>query len=494
MPRYQIFPAIGIARVGGDDDFFIGPEIPEQGPIEAATGAAVTRFKSADKKSVRKQAARFHLFESADGTNWVPVNLPNGATIEWTVTLENKKSAVTRTAEPSISPQRPVLDPALAGMHIKPASSTITGANAMSAPIQGGFTTTDTGGAPFNATVTLGRLRTDSAGRLIVLGGDGSSDAPSGTPIGGPGGTTYYRNPKWYDDVADGPVTAKIRLAPGDAPIEAEGGAWVIVGPPDYAPGIGGVVTLYDVIRQVGIDSGLPAPAAAPSFDLDIAPMIRRAKRHRWVHTAANWSSAQFDDPNLRSKSPAHATLRGQVRDRIKRAEVLLTGHTSPAGPPFKLRQYQVNALQAWVAGDFDDAPASFGSVPTADGLTRAALEGAVGQGFCPGIEAGILVLDRTIYRTPFDFRIDHASVSPGDLTALMAQPWQADFLKCHPEWWPAQRPDVAAQSDDFNDTEEWIRGANDHALLVKNFERLGFIVQQGANEVFIEAERDASL
>jgi hypothetical protein len=210
------------------------------------------------------------------------------------------------------------------------------------------------------------------------------------------------------------------------------------------------------------------------------------------VHDNANWRAPAFESPNLRSKSPADKQTRDDVRKKILNAEQLLKGHTSSLGPPFEIRDAQKKNLDAWVDGNFDDAPASPAAAPTADGLTRAALEGAVGQGFCPGIEAGIIALDPTIYASPFDFRIDHAQLSAGDLTALMAQPWQADFLKCNTKWWPSQRPDVAFQ--DPESSEDWIRGVNNHKQLVERYQRLGFIVKDGANEVFLEAERDPAL
>lgn len=486
MPRYKIFPPIGFARIGHDDDYFVGPEVPGQGPIEVTTGLPVTRFKNADKKRIRKQAARFRLFQSDDGVTWMPAVLPTGAIIEWSVTLENQKAAVDRPDQPPTSPTRPVIIAAMASMHIKAPKGSVSGADAVGASLTGPFTS-----GAFNAMVKLGALRTDGQQNLLVLGGDGISGAPPNTPIG----ASYYRNPNWFDDVADGPVTASIRLSPGADSIHAEGGAWVIIGPPDYAPGVGSVVTLYDVIRQVGIDSlGLPAPAGQPSFDLDIAPIIQRARRHRFVHDDGNWSRPALSDPNLRSKENAHAALRAHARDIILNVEDILEGHTSPAGPAYRLRKHQRDTLDAWVAGNFDDTPVSFGNTPTPNGLTRAALESAVGQGFCPGIEAGIIVLDPALYLRPFDFRIDQANVKAGDITALMAQPWQADFLKCNTEWWPSQRPDIAPQVANPDDLRDWVRGARGHQLLVERFERLGFIVQQGANEVFFEVERDPSL
>ncbi|HJQ68437.1 MAG TPA: LodA/GoxA family CTQ-dependent oxidase [Blastocatellia bacterium] len=492
--RYRIFPSIGIARLGEDPNFFLAPERPGDDPGELkpdGTLTPVTRFKDATRKKVRKQGARFHIFESDDGTNWRPANLPASATVTWTVTLVNKKSAVTRPAEPPIAPVRPQVLAANESMVIKGGAQNISGAGAASAPFIGPYATTAPNGTPFKVNVELGQLKTDGQGRLIVLGGKGFSSAPAGVPLG-VFPNTYYRNPKWHDDVADGPVTAKIQLSPTSTPVMAEEGAWVVVGPPDYAPAINCPVTLFDVIRQVGIsDFGLPMPGV-PSFDIDIEPIIKRVRLLRWVHDDATWSDARLSSPKLRSRAPADKKLRTDVRDVILKVQKKFRGHTSSAGPSYQFRQFQLKILDAWVAGDFDETPAAPGPGLTDIGLTRAALESAAGQGFCPGIEAGIIVLDKTLYTSPFDFRINHSSVSAGDLTALMAQPWQADFLKCATEWWPTQRPDIAPQDDES--TEPWIRGAEDHKLLVERSARLGFIVQKAASEVFVEVERDPTL
>src|SRR5262249_16887040 len=90
------------------------------------------------------------------------------------------------------------------------------------------------------APVFLGELQTDGGGRLIVLGGRGASDSvPPGKPI-----VSFANNDRWHDDVADGPVTATVTF-PGQAARPVEFPAWVTVAPPDFAPGIGGVITLY---------------------------------------------------------------------------------------------------------------------------------------------------------------------------------------------------------------------------------------------------------
>ena len=489
--RYRIFPSIGIARLGEDGDFFLGPERPgdRAGELQPdGTVLPLTRLKDATRTKIRKQGARFHLFESNDGTSWAPANLPATATVTWTVTLENQKSAVTRSVDPPTTFMRPQVPAGNESMVIRGGTKQVTGPNAVSTSFVGPYSTTAPDGSSFQVDVDLGLLRTDGQGRLIVLGGKGQSRAPATVPIGPP----FYKNPKWHDDVADGPVTAEIKLSPAAAPIQAEEGAWVIVGPPDYAPGIECVVTLYDVLRQVGISElVLPAPGST-SFDLDVAPIINRVRRLRWVHEDAKWANPKLDSPKLRSRDAADQQLRNDVRSLVLATESVFEGHISAAGPPFELRLFQKKFLNDWVTGNFDDTPTTPAVGLTPEGLTRASLQGAAGQGFCPGIEAGIIVLDKTLYTTPFDFRINHASVKAGDITALMAQPWQADFLKCNTEWWPTQRPDLAPQADGA--FEDWVRGANTHRLLVERHPRLGFVVQQGETEVFLEVERDPTL
>ena len=34
--------------------------------------------------------------------------------------------------------------------------------------------------------------------------------------------------------------------------------------------------------------------------------------------------------------------------------------------------------------------------------------------------------------------------LGPGDITQMMALPWQADLYECEDIWWPSHRPDFA--------------------------------------------------
>src|SRR5438067_3186464 len=120
--EYHIFPAIGIARLGDSNEVFVGPEVNGSHGREL-TGAEVQTFKDASYR-VRKQAARFHVFQRNDAASpWSP--LTDGV-VEWTVQLANKKDAIKRPASP-IDPHmtnptlaiRPVPDPGRANRLIK---------------------------------------------------------------------------------------------------------------------------------------------------------------------------------------------------------------------------------------------------------------------------------------------------------------------------------------------------------------------------------------
>jgi L-Lysine epsilon oxidase N-terminal len=79
--------------------------------------------------------------------------------------------------------------------------------------------------------VQLGDLLTDREGRLIVLGGFGTSQSVRPLPL-----DDFVNNDGWRDDVSDGPVRATIQLNGSGDRLAAEP-AWVIVAPPDFAAG-----------------------------------------------------------------------------------------------------------------------------------------------------------------------------------------------------------------------------------------------------------------
>jgi len=489
---YRIFPSIGIARLGDSPDFFVGPEVLGSSGRERSDGAEVTRFK--DQLKVRKQAARFHLFESSGDGNWAPANLPAGATVTWTVHVANKKDAIAR---PSLPP-----GPIAAGSQLRPSNDPARSARLITAKqsISAGGPVR-LGGTHAGAPVTLGSMQVDGNGKLLVLAGDGvSASHPPGAPIGNEGGErgdSFYNNKDWHDDVGDGPVTADITFADGSA--KSATGAWVIMAPPDFARAGASIVSLYDVIRDLAINENLlPAPGR-PSFTRDIYPLLKRARSLRWTHGRKglngvrpdpNWSKVSDDYVTLSKATAAEATIRSDNATSVERVHDILRD--------FDIPQWQLVQLQAWMDAQFDSdwqgvpAPAL---TPTAESLTRAALEATAGQGFFPGIEGGRILTDVSIWQQPFDFRIAHAALEPGDVTALMAQPWQADFLECQKSWWPSQRPDIAPQAD--GSFALWHRplqpdtGHRDMVAKVMKFGVVTTTVNAGGVEVGVEEGRD---
>ena len=86
MPTvYKIHPAIGVARVGNSDDFFVGPEHIGEQPNPSGG------FKDSQCR-VKRQAARFRIFAHHSNGTSEEITSAN-ADITWTVHLANKKAA-----------------------------------------------------------------------------------------------------------------------------------------------------------------------------------------------------------------------------------------------------------------------------------------------------------------------------------------------------------------------------------------------------------------
>jgi hypothetical protein len=306
--RCKIYPGIGIARVGNSlGEYFIGPEAPcDPRDVTAPNGS----FKDADGR-IKRQAARFRIYAyDKNGNNLGELPLGSAkdrkarraAQVEWKVHLKNKKGAwyqlVSRFEPPGevrnadIPVGKGKLPDSRLALVIDPGARCINGEGD---PVeQAGMpksSTFDTGmfrGTP----VPLGELKVDKDGRLLVLGGFGKSDSTKpDNPIGSdPAKLDFWaNNDYWYDDVSDGPVTARVTLPSGksiviDRPQDA---AWVIVAPPKYAPGIHSIVTLYDVIRDVAVDQGWIKDAADVCYFRDIYPILWRAAETSWVNAEA---------------------------------------------------------------------------------------------------------------------------------------------------------------------------------------------------------------
>lgn len=355
---YRIHPAIGFARVGGGSQYFIGPEVPGLGPTgsDAGRGTAVPPYKQSPG-TLKRQAARFRIWRytwSAFQNAYIPdaadLTLGSVKSITWTVELANRKASFFEFHGTNGEHEREVFNPRRrnkrvtagrdAKLELTPGAKSISGA--LKGPERFDLA------VPGIPITYLGELQTDDRGRLLVLGGLGKS--ASSAALAAAGGlpnpvplAEYANNPTWFDDVSDGPVSAEVELTTGEKlsfdDIEP---AWVIVGPPDFGPGIRNVVTLFDTLVDVWVrNSKLNLSTAAgapawlsdmkadfkagsgftnfrPDFVRDVFPLLQAVKNMRWVHSPAQPFHLWSDWAQLSDNSAAAQPNRKRIFDRVR--------------------------------------------------------------------------------------------------------------------------------------------------------------------------------
>lgn len=486
--RAEIHPAIGVARVGNSkDEFFIGPEVTN--PPGERPG-----FYKDKSGALKRQAARFRLFGFNTAGEVVSELTADNAVIEWTVHVANKKGAwynftlaMDRQAatDPKVEPARR-RNAYLRGadrskLSIDPGSRSIHGRDTSGSGYR--FDSGSFLGEP----VYLGELRTDDAGRLVFLGGRGVSRSPTGVPP-----LDFANNDGWYDDISDGPVSARVLIGGREIPVES---AWVTVAPPNYAPQLKSVRTMYDLLedRFGPFDDRLsPLTDLEPSFQNHLLPIFERMCALQWVNAGF---AAQFGwgSPNefvrrdflarLASKNAADKEFRQQIYNTFRDYSSnngwdglwpFCYGDTmdvpGSANRDLALSNLQLGRLKMWAAGafksDYDPtskSPESIDQTPLdfrPAMLTRAALDFCLADAFHPGCEIGWIIRSPWIFNSgskPPQFRFrqraagtpdpDYGdvlvpavatsssgplnSLSPGELTRWMAVPWQTDTASC---------------------------------------------------------------
>jgi hypothetical protein len=465
LQKVQIYPAIGIARIGNSLDWYLGPELPFPAPVSPPPGGT---YKDSNCR-IKRQAQRFRLWGFFSDNTDRELTLADGD-ITWTVHLANAKPS--RNGEGTI-------DSGLQTLH---------GA-AATASFQGTFN---------GVNVPLGDAETDGDGRLLVRGGFGKSENPT-DPSSQP---NFPTTPGWYDDVSDGPVTAQIKIGPNT--FQAVNGAWVICPPPRYAPTTYAISTLYDTLRQLAITNGQSPAPGLPSFANDIYPILKRALDMRFV-TAFAFGAGDHDTLTVFAPpGGAGDTLanRQTVYNKLRPVGDMPLLNDG-GGTTSQLRDFQHTFMQQWSQGQgTTDWPPVAPTTITPEGLTRAALENCVGAAFFPGIEAGGIDPSVQITALAFAeaFRLDPTQVQPGDVTKGMARPWQGDFMLCsgpqsdaendQASWWPSARPIGIYPSDDPTNKRLWTLGVASSMMdMVQNWYQLGFIVDTGAGHP-VETEK----
>lgn len=486
-----IHPAIGVARLGDsreEDGWFIGPEVTDPPP----TPAGGNRDRSG---AIKRQAAQFRIYGyNAAGEVVGEIDM-NQADIKWKVHLANKKSewfqfqyALDLPEAHDASFIRRNAD--IKGVNRKslivdPGPRTIEAANTSGPDYQ--FDNGTFMGVP----VPLGEIRTDEAGRLIVLGGHGDSASPEGKPPYDPADPSSFNNANdWFDDTSDGPVTAEVTIDGRAIPVKP---AWVIAAPPNYAPDTIAWRTMYDLMTDVFVANGmLPYPEQV-SFSRDIQPVLQRLSNLQWVNKGfavmfGKGTPMDFEDPNFVRKlaqkpsetlGDPYQELRQVIYNAFRPAnndvndprtwpwiygDAFGSFDDSPANN-LDLSDLRGNLMLRWVHGDFIDdydpanrPPRHLDDVPVAEQphmLDKAAMHFCLADAFHPGCEMTWPMRHPTMYAEPYRLRHREAggeepnlgssltqekvlmpggplyAQSPGDVTRWMAMPWQGDTAFC---------------------------------------------------------------
>jgi hypothetical protein len=534
-PIYRIHPAIGVARLGNADPstFFIGPEAPGYGPLGSSPGTVAPPYKADGR--VKPQAARFRIYEYATvngrlmPVREVNLDTPGVTAITWSVHLANKKASFHQFAGRAgeVGPPAGMRNASVtdrASLEIDFGARTTSGRS--QGPVEFRAGSSAQVSCPINASGQpvidyLGQLRTDDEGRLIVIGGQGRASYQSATP---PPLTTYANNDGWLDDASDGPITAVVTINDNgvsrDVPIDANGGAWVLCPPPDFAPQIRGAVSGYDLLFDLAVrsipippenglyDDGGPLaklrrmkanfrtatdfelPDIVPDFTDDIQPVLLAAYHYWWVDGLVTTKHNSLIDPTLANPDPQYGKARqgvlvylrpplGVISQNGNRTMPHLlgddpyTGNLPDAVHNLSLTHVQFALMRNWANNQFT-APNGAPPPPptiTAHGLDQAVLENCVGGAFFPGIEFSWQMRNPTLFAEPFRLNLAATSgyagetgvpIGPGHFTRQMAVPWHADFNDCRNEgmygWWPSQRPTDVLPSASATQRVEWAR------------------------------------
>jgi hypothetical protein len=492
----RIYPPLGIARVGNAkevDAYVIGPEVAGGPPMlpDGKPARLVGDFRTAGG-DIKRQAARFRIYAHLKDGSVVEVTAAS-ARIEWRVAIANLKAGwydfnqamdLPRGLSNDAQQRNRKLSPpgGRAALDITPKPRTIEGRNAATVAFDDGRFWDNSN------KVYLGELRTDAEGRLLVLGGRGAS-APHRK---GMKPTTFANNSGWHDDTSDGPVRAIVTF-PGVKPIEAEAG-YVVTTPPNYAPGVSGLVTMDDTVRETFQRQGWVAVPKTTSFTRDIWPIFNRLSGLQWVNHGlfmvhGYGSPLDARDPatieRLRDNSAGNLDWRRRVfelfrdpaagpdLDEPRMPQVYGDAYgEGPETPKDALTLLAVTPtlyahLQRWLAGNVIDdwpgappVPPDFEALSPAEQvaqLERAALADCLGGPFHPGIELTWVMRLARIWKRAYRLNVlatdqparqnfgatltpavcigpkgPYDGIAAGALTRFMGVPWQTDEASCN--------------------------------------------------------------
>jgi L-Lysine epsilon oxidase N-terminal/L-lysine epsilon oxidase C-terminal domain len=489
----RVHPGIGIARLGnapGPDDYFFAADVPGAAPNP--TGG----FRD-DLGRIKRQAALFRIYVTLKSGE-IRELTADDADINWRVQIANLKAGwyrfrnamdLPRNLAIAVGRRNPTVgrDELDYGQLVRTKLDIVPRLQTISGRLHSGCVFDD--GLFYGKPVYLGELRTDRDGRLIVLGGRGTSEPVSPDVRL----ATFANNDGWHDDVSDGPVRATVTIA--GANFEAEPG-YVIVAPPNFGPGLFGVLTMLDVAREAFYAAGFMSPAVRPSFTADIWPIFDRLTGSQWVNQGI-FMVHGYGSP-LDARDPAVLTRLAEAGgEQLGFRKAVAALFRSPADPNYRpaalppfygdgvdyglpgiglpvptdglgglaLTGTLYRMLQQWADGDFITDWKGFPTLPLfsslspaeqCEALDQAGLYELLGGPFHPGIELTWIMRVPRLWRAAYRLNLipettrvrqDYgpeltpqvclspdgpvAAAGPGALTRWLGVPWQTDSASC---------------------------------------------------------------
>lgn len=470
-----IYPPIGISRIGNSNEYFLSSDLPGI-PSKPHEG-----FKDSLGR-VKKQVARFRVYAfNKEGEVLQEITTTTDTSIEWRVHVANIKSAwyqfnnvldLVGSAIPSVL--RNESEKNREELIIDPGTRTITGKNKQGEEYQ--FDS----GTFYGKNVPLGEIRTDEDGRLLFFGGNGDAASKDNKPA-----ITFANNEGWHDDTCDGTIRAKVII--NGQEFEAKP-AMVAVTPPDFGPGLYGVVTMNDVVQDLFIrEMDYPNPSnKGIEFWTDIYPLLERMTNTQWVNQGFSMlfgknSPSDFTNSDILKKlsdpSSVYKTDRTRVFDWFRDPDS--KEYTPTKVPPFygdgfgeyikialvdlPITRTQYSRLKEWADGNFVTGERSIqkpfdqlGLAEKINALNQAPLEECLGGPFHPGIELTWPMRVKLMWESPYRLHIMEegklpkldfgpllstvialgkegplSSSGPGSLTRWLGVPWQTDEASC---------------------------------------------------------------
>lgn len=469
-----IFPPIGIARIGNSPEHFLASEIPGVAPTPLGG------YKDADGR-IKKQAVKFKVYAFDKDGNVLGEITNQDSKISWHVHVANVKSAWYEFNNALDLPQAGIpsnyrndSENNRTQLAIKPKPIEIKGKNV-----------TDScnrfdDGEFYGKRVNLGRVETDNEGRVIFVPGNGDAESKDNIPP-----TTFANNEGWHDDTCDGIIRASIEI---DGKVLEAKPASIVVTPPNFGPGLFGVVTMNDVVQDLFIremnypDSALEGVV----FYKHIYPIFERMTNTQWVNEGFSMlfghnSPSDFTDPTLLKLLKNPGADSKDIRNKV------FAWFRDPSSnqfepqqvPPFygdgygeyqglaivdlPITQTQYNRLKKWAEGAFTSGELEPKKVfeeltfeEQIDCLNQAPLEECLGGPFHPGIELTWPMRVKKMWEAPYRLNVvdkgqdtdlnfgpllspqialsENGPLSksgPGSLTRWLGVPWQTDEASC---------------------------------------------------------------